>query len=187
MLIRSRNARNGCRPVPRWLAACRCRSRYGDAQQRPRIGRFLALGAVAGTGANAAAYLSTVAAVPVWAVFMGWVAYFTRGHSGRDGLISYATIIFIILGAPFPSDDGSRAREHPAELLSLLRPVLVPVSIAVLRPKVRMAGRLAFVRACDRALARMSRLIAKGVSVHSRRALSIARSLFSVRCPKALQ
>lgn len=56
---------------------------------RVRIDRFLAIGAVAGVVAAAAAHLSTLAAIPVWAMFMGWVAYFTRGHSARDGLINY--------------------------------------------------------------------------------------------------
>lgn len=56
---------------------------------RIRIDRFLAVGAVAGVIAAAAAHLSTLAAIPVWAMFMGWVAYFTRGHSARDGLINY--------------------------------------------------------------------------------------------------
>jgi hypothetical protein len=61
------------------------------------IGRFLALSAVAGVVAAAAAYLSTLAAVPVWAMFMGWVSYFTRGHSAHDGLINYLCLALGLL------------------------------------------------------------------------------------------
>ncbi|MBE1527830.1 hypothetical protein GGC65_002286 [Sphingopyxis sp. OAS728] len=53
------------------------------------LGRFLAFGAAAGVVAAAAAHVSTLAAVPVWAMFMGWIAWFTRGHSARDGLINW--------------------------------------------------------------------------------------------------
>ena len=63
----------------------------------PRLGRFLTIGAIAGLVAAAAAYLSTVTAVPVWAMFMGWVAYFTRGHSGRDGLVNYLCLALGLL------------------------------------------------------------------------------------------
>ncbi|CAN5134214.1 hypothetical protein BH10PSE12_BH10PSE12_12800 [soil metagenome] len=31
-------------------------------------------------------------AVPAWAMFMVWVAYYTRGHSARDGLANYACL-----------------------------------------------------------------------------------------------
>lgn len=61
------------------------------------IGRLLAVSAIAGVVAAAAAYLSTLAAVPVWAMFMGWVAYFTRGHSARDGLVNYLCLALGLL------------------------------------------------------------------------------------------
>lgn len=61
------------------------------------LSRFLAVGAVAGVVAAAAAHLSATAAIPVWAMFMGWVAYFTRGHSARDGLINYLCLALGIL------------------------------------------------------------------------------------------
>lgn len=64
---------------------------------RVRMDRFLAIGAVAGVVAAAAAHLSTLAAIPVWAMFMGWVAYFTRGHSGRDGLVNYLCLALGLL------------------------------------------------------------------------------------------
>jgi hypothetical protein len=60
-------------------------------------GQFLALGAAAGVVAAASAYLSTLAAVPVWAMFMGWVAYFTRGHSARNGLVNYLCLALGLL------------------------------------------------------------------------------------------
>lgn len=56
------------------------------------LGRFLAFGAIAGLVAASAAHLSATAAIPVWAMFVGWVAYFTRGHSGRDGVINYLCV-----------------------------------------------------------------------------------------------
>jgi hypothetical protein len=86
----------------------------------PMIVRFLAVGVVAGLVAAAAAYLSTVAAVPVWAMFMGWVAYFTRGHSGRDGLMNYLCLaigLFIGFGA--------------AASLGVLGPVLGPFTLPI--------------------------------------------------------
>lgn len=57
------------------------------------LGRFLAFGAAAGVVAAAAAHISTLAAVPVWAMFMGWIAWFTRGHSARDGLINWLCLV----------------------------------------------------------------------------------------------
>lgn len=52
------------------------------------MARFVSIGATAGAVAAGAAALSTLAGVPVWAMFMGWVAYFTRGHSAQDGLVN---------------------------------------------------------------------------------------------------
>lgn len=77
------------------------------------LGRFLAFGAAAGVVAAAAAHVSTFAAVPVWAMFMGWIAWFTRGHSARDGLINWICLALGI-GIGF----GATA------LLGLLAPVL---------------------------------------------------------------
>lgn len=54
--------------------------------------RFLAISAVAALTAASAAHVSTLIAVPAWAMFMGWVAYYTRGHSGRNGLVNYACL-----------------------------------------------------------------------------------------------
>lgn len=51
--------------------------------------RFLAISAAAALTAASAAHVTTLIAVPAWAMFMGWVAYYTRGHAGRDGLVNY--------------------------------------------------------------------------------------------------
>ncbi len=52
--------------------------------------RFVSLSAAAAVVAATAAYFSLLAALPVWAMFMGWVAYHSRGHSARDGAINFA-------------------------------------------------------------------------------------------------
>ena len=62
-------------------------------------------------------------------------------------------------------------------------PPVVPVLVAIFLLSGTIIVR-SLMPACDRALARMSRQSAKGVSVHARRALSIARSLF--RCSNAV-
>ena len=40
--------------------------------------------------AATAAYFSLLATLPVWAMFMGWVTYNSRGHSARDGALNFA-------------------------------------------------------------------------------------------------
>jgi beta-lactamase regulating signal transducer with metallopeptidase domain len=55
--------------------------------------RFLAISVAAAVTAASAAHASTLLTVPVWAMFMGWVTYYTRGHSGRDGLFNYACLV----------------------------------------------------------------------------------------------
>jgi Protein of unknown function (DUF1097) len=54
--------------------------------------RFLAISGAAAIVAAAAAYASTVATIPVWAMFMGWVAFYTRGHSTRAGVANLACL-----------------------------------------------------------------------------------------------
>lgn len=54
--------------------------------------RFIAISAIAALVAASAAHASSLLTIPVWAMFMGWVAYYTRGHSGRDGLVNYACL-----------------------------------------------------------------------------------------------
>jgi hypothetical protein len=58
-----------------------------------RLGYFAGFTAVAATTAAGAAFLSAALAVPVWAMFLGWVAYFTRGHSLRDGALNLACLL----------------------------------------------------------------------------------------------
>lgn len=87
------------------------------APSRPRrpsgLARFLAFGAAAGVVAAAAAHVSTLAVVPVGAMFMGWIAWFTRGHSARDGLVNWLCLAI-----------GLAIGFGAAALLGLLAPVL---------------------------------------------------------------
>ncbi|MEB2621132.1 DUF1097 domain-containing protein [Pseudomonas sp. YuFO8] len=55
--------------------------------------KFNAMTGVAAATASAAAATSLSVGLPVWAMFIGWVAFFSRGHSGRDGLINYASVL----------------------------------------------------------------------------------------------
>jgi uncharacterized membrane protein YgaE (UPF0421/DUF939 family) len=51
--------------------------------------RFTVLTLAAALTAAIAATTSASLGWPVWTMFMGWVAFFTRGHSGKDALYSY--------------------------------------------------------------------------------------------------
>jgi hypothetical protein len=44
---------------------------------------------------TAAIAATTAASIgwPVWAMFMGWVAFFTRGHSAKEALFSYLCLV----------------------------------------------------------------------------------------------
>ncbi|WP_461241239.1 DUF1097 domain-containing protein [Pseudomonas sp. R4-76] len=55
--------------------------------------RFNAITAVAAVTAAAAAAASLALELPVWAMFIGWVAFFSRGHSLRDGLVNYGSVL----------------------------------------------------------------------------------------------
>ncbi|WP_426119904.1 DUF1097 domain-containing protein [Pseudomonas sp. DSP3-2-2] len=55
--------------------------------------KFNAITAVAAATAAAAAAASLTVGLPVWAMFIGWVAFFSRGHSFRDGLINYGGVL----------------------------------------------------------------------------------------------
>jgi hypothetical protein len=44
--------------------------------------------ATAATVAAVAAGVSSALALPVWAMFVGWVAFFTRGLNARDGVLN---------------------------------------------------------------------------------------------------
>lgn len=49
--------------------------------------------------ASLAATVSAQINVPVWATFMGWIAFFTRGMTARDGAINLACLLIgLIIG-----------------------------------------------------------------------------------------
>lgn len=53
---------------------------------------YLAFSAIAAATAAAASASSMALEVPVWAMFIGWVAFFTRGFTARDGAINLACV-----------------------------------------------------------------------------------------------
>lgn len=53
---------------------------------------FSGFTAVAAVVAAAAAGLSAALALPVWAMFIGWVAFFTRGISVREGIANAVSV-----------------------------------------------------------------------------------------------
>ncbi len=55
----------------------------------PASMRFTTQTLAAALTAAIAATTSASLGWPVWAMFMGWVAFFTRGHSARDAFFSY--------------------------------------------------------------------------------------------------
>jgi hypothetical protein len=60
---------------------------------------FHALTAAAAVVAAAAAGASNSAGVPVWAMFVGWVAFYTRGVTARDGLFNYlCSVLGVAIG-----------------------------------------------------------------------------------------
>lgn len=54
---------------------------------------FIGFTVAAAFTAAAAAWTSVAFGLPVWAMFIGWVAYFTRGHSLRDGVANLACVV----------------------------------------------------------------------------------------------
>lgn len=61
--------------------------------------RFNTMTAIAAATAASAAAASLNLGLPVWAMFIGWVAFFSRGHSTRDGVINYGSVLTgIVLG-----------------------------------------------------------------------------------------
>ena len=53
---------------------------------------FLLLTLAAAVTAAVAAGLSAALALPVWAMFIGWVAFFTRGITAKDGAVNAACV-----------------------------------------------------------------------------------------------
>jgi hypothetical protein len=62
------------------------------------LGEFFAFTAATAITAAMATFASVAFALPVWAVFIGWVAYDTRGQSARDGI---ANLTCLLLGVAF--------------------------------------------------------------------------------------
>jgi hypothetical protein len=58
-------------------------------------GQFIGFTVVAAVTAATAALASVTLSLPLWAMFIGWVAYFTRRPSARDGL---ANLTCLVLG-----------------------------------------------------------------------------------------
>lgn len=67
-------------------------------KQSPAI--YIGISAVAAVTAAAASASSLAFGLPVWAMFIGWVAFFTRGMTVRDGAINLGCVwIGIAIGA----------------------------------------------------------------------------------------
>ncbi len=61
---------------------------------------FTLFTAVAATTAALAAGSSLLLSLPVWAMFVGWVAFFSRGLTWRDGLVNLGCVLMgIAFGA----------------------------------------------------------------------------------------
>jgi hypothetical protein len=58
---------------------------------------FKAILGVSVAAALAATISALVLDVPVWATFIGWIAFFTRGISARDGAINLACLLIGLL------------------------------------------------------------------------------------------
>lgn len=68
------------------------------SKQSPAI--YIGISAVAAVTAAAASASSLAFGLPVWAMFVGWVAFFTRGMTVRDGAINLGCVwIGIAIGA----------------------------------------------------------------------------------------
>jgi hypothetical protein len=54
---------------------------------------FTAFSAIAAGVAALAAWLCVVLDLPIWAMFVGWVAYYTRGANPRDGVWNFVCVL----------------------------------------------------------------------------------------------
>jgi hypothetical protein len=69
------------------------------ARNPPASGTFHAVTAGTAVVAAAAAEASLAADFPVWAMFIGWVAFYTRGVTARDGVFNYlCTVLGMLIG-----------------------------------------------------------------------------------------
>jgi len=64
-----------------------------DAPRKPALVTYIAITAALAVTASTAAFASAMLALPTWAMFVGWVAYFTRRPSAREGLGSFACVL----------------------------------------------------------------------------------------------
>jgi hypothetical protein len=62
------------------------------APRAPSLALFMMLTVAAAVTAALAASLSARLALPVWVMFIGWVAFFTRGLTARDGTVNAACV-----------------------------------------------------------------------------------------------
>jgi hypothetical protein len=61
---------------------------------------FFLVTAAAAVTASLAAGLSAALAFPVWAMFIGWVSFFTRGPSLRDGAVNATCVVLgLVVGS----------------------------------------------------------------------------------------
>ena len=86
------------------------------AAPAPTSMRFTVLTLAAAVTAAIAATTSASLGWPVWAMFMGWVAFFTRGHSAKDAFYSY---LCLAIGITF----GVGAALAVAALMPLIGPL----------------------------------------------------------------
>lgn len=67
--------------------------RTAPSQAHGRAARFTAFTVAAAATAAVAAFASATVELPVWAMFIGWVGYFTRLGSWRNGIANYACLV----------------------------------------------------------------------------------------------
>ncbi|WP_426129234.1 DUF1097 domain-containing protein [Pararhizobium sp. PWRC1-1] len=82
----------------------------------PTSVRFTILTLAAALTAAIAATASASLGWPVWAMFMGWVAFFVRGHSASDAFFSY---LCLVIGIAF----GVGAAAAVGALIPLIGPL----------------------------------------------------------------
>jgi hypothetical protein len=71
-----------------------------NTQAATGSGLYIVLTVTAALTAAAAAQTSLLLSLPPWAMFMGWVAYFTRRPSAREGFQSWICIVIgLCIGA----------------------------------------------------------------------------------------
>jgi Protein of unknown function (DUF1097) len=106
------------------------------AAPAPTSTRFTVLTLIAALTAAVAAATSASLGWPVWAMFMGWVAFFTRGHSAWDAFTSY---LCLAIGIAF----GGGAALAVGALMPLIGPFAfgpVVFVVAIVVVSLRAAG-----------------------------------------------